>query len=139
MVDDGKQGKRYSLFGLRKELEGKETSEILADFLLVSDRAELYEMLRWSIIALRFRLANDFDPEGSEVKAMDILYSLVRFIQSLKRFPSRKEQADLLSAGIGLKPFSELLRDEDSSPKGRGLRRRQREARDRNSVGIDSE
>lgn len=135
--------KSRSLWELRKELgEVDSTDDLLADFLLVADEWELYELLRRIILALRMRVAgSEPKDEGPspEVRALEILYTLIRFIQQYDRFPNRKEQALLLSGSTGevLSEMSDLLREQESSPKSRTLRRRQRQRELRNTVGVN--
>lgn len=136
--------KKTSLWELRKELrELDSTDELLADFLLSADEWELYELLRRVLIVQRMRVAasgiSGDDSPSPEAKAMEILYALIRFVQQYHRFPNRKEQALLLSgsSGIDLADMSSLLQEQDSSPKSRTTRKRQRQSSLRNTVGVD--
>lgn len=136
---NGNSRPSFDLFSLRKELLEKDGMDILlGNFFLESDENELWELLRRTLIAIRLNIREQPAQEESVIRSIEHLYALTRFIQINRRFPSKREQGSLLSGEIDKSlTMSRILDLESNSPKSQSLRRRQREAALKNTVGIE--
>ena len=107
----------------------------LAAMLCQIPEEDVWELVRDSLISIRSRVA-PASAESPYARAIDYLYTLLRFVEVAKRFPTKKEQGKLFEE-LGSELISDdqlvvrmvtLLRQASEHPKSREAIRQLRES-----------
>jgi predicted sugar kinase len=126
------------------------SAEDLAAMLVFMPEQERWSLLRDILLSLRSEVAEDMG-ENPYARAIEYLYTLVRFVETAKRYPSKTEQGDLFEelnsptsekSRSSIPPMVTLLRKASQSPKSRKairqLKEKQRSYRDEGQEFPDS-
>jgi len=118
---------------LEKVLEAISDVDELASQLVLLPEENLWTLVRDCLLALQTRVGQSTGREAPVLRSIGYLYSLVRFVESAQRFPSKAEQGELLELSFStnasgqIDPVSEMLRKASETPKSRKARRQLRE------------
>lgn len=143
-----KQEKQFSLKSLQlkvwKELIQQEIGMSVEESLHYLDSYHLYLVLIDTLSNLQEKLENiplgEDQHHDAEIRAIQFLYKLVRFVVEKKHFPTTHQQKRLFSGNLTLEDLGNYLsQSEKLSPQIRKVKRKMRKQAMHNTVGIGGE